>query len=82
MGYEYIYESMSIFVSSNYETNPRNIEIIMSNLRKSNINNLDLIICEYNEFYRAIFKLNDIYFDLEIKDEKEELIKIVKKISS
>lgn len=82
LGYEYIYENMSIFVSSNYETNPRNIEIIMSNLRKSNINNLDLIICEYNEFYRAIFKLNDIYFDLEIKDEKEELIKIVKNISS
>lgn len=82
LGYEYIYESMSIFMSSNYETNPRNIEIIMSNLRKSNINNLDLIICEYNEFYRAIFKLNDIYFDLEIKDEKEELIKIVKNISS
>lgn len=82
LGYEYIYESMSIFVSSNYETNPRNIEIIMSNLRKSNINNLDLIICEYNELYRAIFKLNDIYFDLEIKDEKEELIKIVKNISS
>lgn len=82
LGYEYIYESMSIFVSSNYETNPQNAEIIMSNLRKSNINNLDLIICEYNEFYRAIFKLNDIYFDLEIKDEKEELIKIVKNISS
>ena len=82
LGYEYIYENMSIFMSSNYETNPRNIEIIMSNLRKSNINNLDLIICEYNEFYRAIFKLNDIYFDLEIKDEKEELIKIVKNISS
>lgn len=82
LGYEYIYESMSIFVSSNYETNPQNSEIIMSNLRKSNINNLDLIICEYNEFYRAIFKLNDIYFDLEIKDEKEELIKIVKNISS
>lgn len=82
LGYEYIYESMSIFMSSNYETNPRNVEIIMSNLRKSNINNLDLIICEYNELYRAIFKLNDIYFDLEIKDEKEELIKIVKNISS
>lgn len=82
LGYEYIYESMSIFVSSNYETNPQNAEIIMSNLRRSNINNLDLIICEYNEFYRAIFKLNDIYFDLEIKDEKEELIKIVKNISS
>ena len=82
LGYEYIYESMSIFVSSNYETNPQNAEIIISNLRKSNINNLDLIICEYNEFYRAIFKLNDIYFDLEIKDEKEELIKIVKNISS
>ena len=82
LGYEYIYENMSIFVSSNYETNPRNIEIIMSNLRKSNINNLDLIICEYNEFYRAIFKLNDIYFDLETKDDKEELIKIVKNISS
>lgn len=37
---------------------------------------------QYNEFYRAIFKLNDIYFDLETKDEKEELIKIVKNISS
>lgn len=82
LGYEYIYENISIFVSSNYETNPRNIEIIMSNLTKSNINNLDLIICEYNELYRAIFKLNDIYFDIKIKDEKEELIKIVKNISS
>ena len=40
---------MSIFVSSNYETNPQNAEIIMSNLRKSNINNLDLDIKLYNE---------------------------------
>lgn len=82
LGYEYIYENMSIFMSSNYETNPQNSEIIVFDLKKSNVNNLDLIICEYNELYRAIFKLNDIYFDLEIKDEKEELIKIVKNISS
>lgn len=82
MEYEYIYENISIFMSSNYETNPRNIEIIVSGLKKSNVNNLDLIICEYDELYRAIFKLNDIYFDIEIKDMKEELIKIVKNISS
>lgn len=82
LGYEYIYENMSIFMSSNYETNPQNSEIIVSDLKKSNVNNLDLIICEYDELYRAIFKLNDIYFDIEIKDMKEELIKIVKNISS
>lgn len=81
LGYEYIYESMNIFMSSNYETNPQNVEIIVSDLKKSNINNLDLIICEYNEFYRAIFKLNDIYFEIETKDMKEELIEIVKNIS-
>lgn len=81
LGYEYIYESMSIFMSSNYETNPQNVEIIVSDLKKSNINNLDLIICEYNEFYRATFKLNDIYFDIETKNMKEELIEIVKNIS-
>lgn len=81
LGYEYIYESMSIFMSSNYETNPQNVEIIVSDLKKSNINNLDLIICEYNEFYRATFKLNNIYFDIETKNMKEELIEIVKNIS-
>ena len=79
VGYEIIYDNVNIFLSEVYETKPRDIEIIKSNVKSSKINNIDLIIYKYDVNYIAHFKIDNVYYDMEIKSiEENKLIKMIK----
>ena len=51
------------------------------NLKESTINNVLLIITQYEDIYFTVFKINDIYFDIETNGiTQNELVDLLRSI--
>lgn len=83
LGYEFVYDDINIFLSSSYETKPRNIELRKVDIKKSRINNLDVTIYKYGMEYIALFKINGIFYDINLKnDNQNKLIELIKEFNN
>lgn len=83
LGYEFVYDDINIFLSSSYETKPRNIELRNVEIKKSRINNLYVTIYKYGMEYIALFKINGIFYDINLKnDNQNKLIELIKEFNN
>lgn len=72
---------INIFFSKTNKKMARCFPINEENLKKSSVNNNEIIIIDENYGYIVLFKYNDIYFDIEAENINiDELLEIVKSI--
>lgn len=72
---------INIFFSKTNKKIARCFPINEENLKKSSVNNNEIIIIDENYGYIVLFKYNDIYFDIEAENINiDELLEIVKSI--
>lgn len=65
-------KSMSIYISSDVQMRDRCMKLELNNLEESIINNKKVKLVKYAEGYIALFKINELYFDVEAYNLKEQ----------
>lgn len=85
-GYYLSYENkedkiLSIYVSSKIQMRDRCIKLELNNLEESTINNKKIKLFKHSEGYMALFKINELYFDIEAYNlSEQEFLNIIYEI--